>query len=1081
MLRISLWVIFWLCIVTLNSHATELSVRFERLWPKLPQPWYFKAPGAIALGADGSVFIADTGNYQVQKFTVNGDFVQKWGAQGSDSGSFGAISAIATAADGSVLVADALNNRIQQFTADGRFIRAWGATGTGPGQFDTPSALAVSSTGLVYVADTGNQRIQIFNLQGVWQQEWRGAQNLAFNRPSSLSISPTNEVYIGDAGNERIVVFSATGDVLRSWKTGAHPDPFSGKSQDIKGMAYAALDNILYVVYSDYYLQQYSPEGKDLGVWGQYGYQNGQFAGPLGIAITPSGRIYTTERDASRIQVFDRQKNPLQQWQSFGFDKDKFWGPQGIAADAAGNFYVADREGQIVKMLDAEGKFIKSFEQPNSNSCVGYGPQGIALASNGQFYVTDAFANCVHQFSAEGKYLKSWGGKGSEAGKFQSPSGITVAANGQVWVVDSGNHRVQVFSSNGEFLSSLGSLATQEADAGKFIAPEGIAISPSGLVVVSDGEGNAANGEYIRSHRIQVFSAQGQYLGQFGGPGDAAGQFIFPAYLAFSSDGKLLVTDAGGEAFPNNNRVQIFAFENNTFVPIGKIGMKGTSEGFFNRPLGIASKNGKIWVVDSGNNRVQKFSLGAEQTSPQTLKHPWKAVVLAGGGPSTENYTNLLWDSTQVLANKAYITLRAQGFQKDEIQFLTAGDLKVDIDNDGRYNDLQAANLQNLEASITTWAADANSVVLYLINHGGPGTFEVNSKEILNKEQLSGWVKSLQSKIPGKITVIIEACKSAGFFPGFSPNTAKPASLIASSSAEQPAVISNQGLNSFSYYFWSEILSGSPVQAAFTIARQAMSAQSVVVNNKLQRQAAQLDTNGDSEFTEVDTQGAAYCFGNCVTTAAQVPEIVDKTADTVLQGETKLQLKMQVKSLDPILNAWVLFNRPDKRHNDTNQPVSELEKTALVCSLSNPGNYLCQGEYSRFDVQGIYNGTLYAQDIESRVSMPRAISITQASGKAVPPAPAETRYLPESGELILEDVTVNGLHYAARLKDQGGFNFLLQDAKLLTISVESPAARYDTATQQLYLPKILANGQYYQAQLATQNASLFSVTEVRAR
>ena len=37
---------------------------------------------------------------------------------------------------GSVYVTDTLNNRIQKFTADGTYMTQWGSEGSGDGQFD---------------------------------------------------------------------------------------------------------------------------------------------------------------------------------------------------------------------------------------------------------------------------------------------------------------------------------------------------------------------------------------------------------------------------------------------------------------------------------------------------------------------------------------------------------------------------------------------------------------------------------------------------------------------------------------------------------------------------------------------------------------------------------------------------------------------------------------------------------------------------------------------------------------------------------------------------------------------------------
>jgi len=85
------------------------------------------------------VYVADSWNNRIQKFTKDGRFLSAWGSYGSGDGQFNYPRGIAIDTDGLVYVADSWNNRIQKFTKDGQFLSAWGSEGSGDGQFNARS------------------------------------------------------------------------------------------------------------------------------------------------------------------------------------------------------------------------------------------------------------------------------------------------------------------------------------------------------------------------------------------------------------------------------------------------------------------------------------------------------------------------------------------------------------------------------------------------------------------------------------------------------------------------------------------------------------------------------------------------------------------------------------------------------------------------------------------------------------------------------------------------------------------------------------------------------------------------------
>jgi len=197
----------------------------------------FSNPTSIALDSSGNVYVADTGNMRIQKFTSTGTSITKWGSYGSGDGQFGYGTAygpqgIAVDPDGYVYVADMGAHRIQKFDSSGVFITKWG--GHGPyggagcedGQFNFPDGVAVDSSGYVYVLD-GCPHVQKFDSIGNFALKWgsQGAGDGQFYIPTDLAIDPDGYVYVADnpqwgysqQTSPRIQKFSSSGEFVAKW------------------------------------------------------------------------------------------------------------------------------------------------------------------------------------------------------------------------------------------------------------------------------------------------------------------------------------------------------------------------------------------------------------------------------------------------------------------------------------------------------------------------------------------------------------------------------------------------------------------------------------------------------------------------------------------------------------------------------------------------------------------------------------------------------------------------------------------------------------------------------------------------
>ncbi len=124
----------------------------------------FDQAWGVATGPQGSVYVVDNDNHNVQKFDGDGAFLMRWGSAGAGAGQFTSPYGVAIDAADNVYVADTGNERVQMFDAHGLFLTQWGSLGNGDGQFIEPRGVAVDPSGALYAGDWILNRIQKFGL-----------------------------------------------------------------------------------------------------------------------------------------------------------------------------------------------------------------------------------------------------------------------------------------------------------------------------------------------------------------------------------------------------------------------------------------------------------------------------------------------------------------------------------------------------------------------------------------------------------------------------------------------------------------------------------------------------------------------------------------------------------------------------------------------------------------------------------------------------------------------------------------------------------------------------------------------------
>lgn len=73
---------------------------------------------------------------------------------------------LAVGRNGDIYVVETGNFRVTRFTAEGKYVRSYGEAGQAPGQFARPKGIAIDRAGRMYVSDAAFQNVQIFDEQG---------------------------------------------------------------------------------------------------------------------------------------------------------------------------------------------------------------------------------------------------------------------------------------------------------------------------------------------------------------------------------------------------------------------------------------------------------------------------------------------------------------------------------------------------------------------------------------------------------------------------------------------------------------------------------------------------------------------------------------------------------------------------------------------------------------------------------------------------------------------------------------------------------------------------------------------------
>ena len=122
------------------------------------------APCDLSVNRNNLLLAVDRNQHCVCIFTLEGEFVSKFGSKGKHWGQLNDPCGLITDLNDCILVADNGNHRVLIFDKDGNCINCIGSiVGSSAGEFNCPRGVALSSNGSIYISDSANKRVQIFS------------------------------------------------------------------------------------------------------------------------------------------------------------------------------------------------------------------------------------------------------------------------------------------------------------------------------------------------------------------------------------------------------------------------------------------------------------------------------------------------------------------------------------------------------------------------------------------------------------------------------------------------------------------------------------------------------------------------------------------------------------------------------------------------------------------------------------------------------------------------------------------------------------------------------------------------------
>ncbi len=321
--------------------------------------------------------------------------------------------------------------------------------------------------------------------------------------------------------------------------------------------------------------------------FGESGSREGQLDEPVGIDWSHNSRLYVADKGNNRISVFGQDGVFIKAFGQIGLkEKQQLESPVQVFVDLKERTYVLEKNNNgRVSIFDHNGRLLQQLRNKDFNKLAGGETEiiNITIDDAGLLYAADKENGRIFQIDWQSKKLiSSFGSKGEQRGQFEQVSGMVILPGNKIAVADSENKKIEIYRLDNSGYKKLK----------KFYLPtvayeRSIKLKCSMAYRLLGGNVLCLDSD---SNKVATFKSSGKKVIDFKGE--------FSSLAAASIDDQDIVILDG-------DKIKYYKLDGDLRFAVGS---SGDGNGKLDSPEGIYLSSDKVYVADTGNERIQIFS-----------------------------------------------------------------------------------------------------------------------------------------------------------------------------------------------------------------------------------------------------------------------------------------------------------------------------------------------------------------------------------------------------------------------------------------------------------------------------------------